>query len=95
MTTRQAIGGQRTSGLWRLVGLFALAVADTVLIPVAVGAAIVYMVVDVLYSVVLNKRPSGNGLIMSTLKGIFMWVLDLHRWVLIGSDWPGFIPSQA
>lgn len=93
--TRQAIGGTRTSGLARLVGLFVLLAIDAVLLPIAVGAAAVYMVVDVAFSLVLDRRASGNGLIMGMLKGIFMWAIDLHKWVLVGREFPGFIPSRA
>lgn len=93
--TRQAVGGTRTSGLTRIIGLLALAVADTVLLPAAGIAAGVYMFVDVLYALVLNRRASGNGLVMSGLKGIFVWVLDLHRWVFLGHEFPGLLPSRA
>ena len=98
MTTqraRSAVGGTRVSAFWRLVGVFVMLTLDTILLPIAVTAAVIYMAVDLVFSFVLDKRASGNGLIMGALKGIFMWLISLHRWILFGTEFPGFIPSRA
>lgn len=98
MTTqraRQAVGGTRVSAFWRLVGLFVMLAVDTVLLPIAVAAALIYMAVDVVKSIALDKQASGNGMLMGALKGIFMWVLAIHKWILFGRAFPGFIPSRA
>ena len=97
MTTqraRSAVGGTRVSAVWRLVGLFVMLTVDTVLLPIAFTAALIYMVIDVVKSLVLDKRASGNGLIMGALKGVFMWVISIHKWILFGRDFPGFMPSR-
>lgn len=94
--TRQMLGGTRTSSLHRFIWLIVLALASPVLVPVALGAGLLYMVVDVLKGVVMDSNASGNGLIMGTLKGIPMWFLDHVMWTLFGDrDFPGFIPSRA
>ena len=97
MTTqraRQAVGGTRVSAVSRLIGLFVMAAVDTVLLPIAFTLALIYMAVDVLKSLVLDKRASGNGIVMGALKGVFMWVIAIHKWILFGRDFPGFIPSR-
>lgn len=97
MTTnraRSAVGGTRVSAFWRVVGLFVMLAVDTVLLPVAVAAALIYMAIDVIMSLVLDKRASGNGLIMGALKGIFTWVIAIHKWILFGREFPGFIPTR-
>ena len=97
MTTRRArsaVGGTRVSAFWRLVGLFVMLAVDTVLLPIAFTAALIYMAVDVLFSIVLDRRASGNGLIMGALKGLFTWVVAIHKWILFGRDFPGFIPTR-
>lgn len=93
--TRSAIGGTRTSALWRLVGLFALMALDAFLIPIALIAAAVYFVVDIVKSIAVDKHVSGNGMILGAMRGVWKWVLGLHTWVLFGSDFPGFLPSRA
>lgn len=91
--TRQFVGSERSNGIHRLFWLIVLAFADAVLIPVAAGAGLLFMAIDIAKRLLMDQGASGNGVIMSGLKGIFMWVIDLHKYVLIGRDFPGLIPS--
>ena len=90
--TKQAVGGTRVDSVTRVLWLVLLAVASPVLLPVVIGAGLLYMVVDVLYGLALDKRR-GDGMLMSFLAGLPRWYLAHIKWALLGDrDRPSIIP---
>lgn len=92
---RSAVGGTRVSLFWQLVGLAVLLSSAVVVAPAVVTVATVYLVVRVIVVLLFDRQPQGNGLIMGMLRGIPMWYLKLWKWAILGSDFPGFVPSRA
>lgn len=93
--TARYVGQNRSSAFWRVVGLFVIAISAPVIVTVALGAGLLYMLVDVLTRGVTNRGASGNGMIMGGLKGIFMWFMEMLKWIFTGREFPGFVPSRA
>ena len=93
--TRQAIGTNRTSAIWRLVVAVILVATAVAAVPVIGTIALVYFVIMLLVMFFLDRKPGNQGLIMGLLRGIPMWYLALFKYAFLGREFPGFIPSRA
>lgn len=86
-------GGNRTSALYRVLGLIAYAALSPVMGALILIGGGVYFLVDIVWSLLTDKRFGDSNLLMRWSKALFMWPIQLLKWIATGRAFPGFLPT--
>lgn len=84
--TGKYVGRNRAQAFWRIVALVLYGSVGWILGTIAILAALLWMLVDVVLQLVLNSGGwSKGGRGSEWLERLYYWQIDILDWILFGS----------